>query len=133
MENQLKLCRLCYISVDKYIKAKSATLFYLPHRNSKFPISPTECAKAAQSLNPDSRGLFFQLVESEEKYLPETQSNAINHVRQLAAPLMSRHRIGVSKKATPSTALFRLCSNPPPPIRCQKYLCLLHYIIHLYF
>lgn len=75
---------------------------------------------------------IFTARRIREKYLPETESCAINHVRHLAAPLTSRHHISVSKKATPSTALFRLCSNHPH-IKCQKYLCLLYYIINLYF
>lgn len=81
---------------------------------------------------PRLMGVIFTACRIREKYLPETQSDAINHVQQLAAPLMSRHHINVSKKATPSTALFRLYSNPHH-IKCQKYLCLLYYIINLYF
>lgn len=81
---------------------------------------------------PKLMGAIFTACKTKEKYLPETKSDTIDHVQQLAAPLISRYHNGVFKMATSSTALFQLCSNPLH-IKCQKYLCLLYYIIKLYF
>lgn len=80
--------------------------------------------KCSRKSEPRLMGAIFTAGRIREKYLPETQGNAISHGQQLAAPLMSRHLIHVSKKAIASTALFPLCSKSLPPSTGENiYAC----------
>lgn len=111
------------------IPARSGILLHL-YFNSKFPISLMWCRNTAWSLNSDSRGLFLQLVDRGTD-ASQRHKEGNQPWPQLVAPLTSSHHIDISKKATPSTALFWLSSNPSASNARNIYACCIALYIYI--